>query len=180
MSLLDLLFVGILLWLVLRAAGRAAERGRRTGEGAPEGPGRRSGPPQRPRQPPRLELEVEPAAGESEARRVVLDELRRWEEEQRRREVELERRRTAELERPPPPPAPPRPLRQAPVAATLPGGEARPLEVARPRRRPAGLPALAGYSPLRRAVLYTEILGPPRALREQEAAGGPLGRSSWA
>lgn len=188
MSLLDLLFFGILLWLVLRAAGRAAGRGSQTGERPPEDVLRRPGPPQRPRQPPRpgpgrrpegrprLELEVEPAVGEGEVRRAVLDELRRWEEEQRRREAELERRRSAEPERPPPTPR--HPVPPAPVAATPPGGEPPAAGVARPRRRAGGLPELGGYSPLQRAVLFSEILGLPRALRDGAGAGGPLSRGS--
>lgn len=227
-GLADLLFFGLLLWFVFRAAGRAAEGmrgGSAEGTGEDRSGGDRSGGERwgTPRRPP----EAATRSGREGFRERLMEELRHWEAEQRVRGEpgELPRSRTEA-------PAPDFEGRSLEVGTPAPDFEGRSLEVGTPEpdfegrsleiepeepitagrmpretrrlgrvrerthppararaseERPVGrvpratgsgaaaaldrgrgvrLPDLSGYTPVERAVLWGEILGPPRGLRD--------------
>jgi hypothetical protein len=182
MDLFDLLIIGAVIYAMLRGMARAGRKA-----GAPQEPEepplearewsedmgdvleglgfpRPSGPSQIPQAPPgQQDVHTEEALGLATAEPREPVEARRPARAREPREPVERGRALADI---------------AALAEAAARKRARPLDVARrevtaPGRRAEGtsragsrLPRLAGYSELERAIVYAEILAPPKALRE--------------
>lgn len=188
-GLLDLLFLGILVYFLLRGVGKATERSGGPAERAPPSPPRPRA--ERPASPP-------PTTGPERVRDRLMEELRRWEAEQRSQGERFEHpsagrttpaasppsEATAPVEReevfsyddavegPAPEPSrvaprPPDRRVERPVPEplrVLPEPEPARADRLRVAAREGGVLELERLSPLQRAVVWGEVLGPPRGL----------------